>query len=150
MTKRGAEIVFLIGFLIMSLLLFKSSARFPEVVQHSTASYVRFLALCLGGLSIIEILLWVKNRSTAKSKMLDLTSAPFRFWSLLVLMFAYAMLLEPLGFYLASLLFLPITMVILGARKKLQIILTTGGVLVFVYIVFAELLSVPLPESTFF
>lgn len=150
MTKRGAEILLLIGFLIMAVLLYRSSATFPEVVQRSTAAYVRFLAICIAGLSIIEILLWVKNRSTAEKKMLDLTSAPVRFWSLLILMFAYAMLLEPLGFYLASALFLPITMVVLGARKKLQILLTTGGVLIFVYIVFAQLLSVPLPESTFF
>ena len=150
MTKRIAELLLLSVFLLMAVLLYRSTTAFPEVVQHSTAAYVRFLALCLGGLVVVELLLWVKNRSTAEKKMLNLTSAPVRFWSLLVIMFGYAMLLEPLGFYLASALFLPVTMVILGARKKLQITLTSGGVLLFVYFVFAQLLSVPLPESTFF
>jgi putative tricarboxylic transport membrane protein len=150
MTKRGAELLLLCGFLIIAVLLYRSTAAFPEVVQHSTAAYARFLAICLGALAVVELLLWVKNRSTTEKKMLDLTSAPARFWSLLIIMFGYAMLLEPLGFYLASALFLPVTMVILGARKKLLIVLTSGGVLLFVYIVFAQLLSVPLPESTFF
>jgi putative tricarboxylic transport membrane protein len=150
MTKRLAELLLLTVFLVMAVFLHRSTAAFPAVVQQSTAAYVRFLALCLGGLSVVELLLWAKNRKTAEKKMLDLTSAPTRFWSLLISMFGYAMLLEPLGFYLASALFLPITMVILGARRKLQIALTSGGVLLFVYVVFAQLLSVPLPESTFF
>jgi putative tricarboxylic transport membrane protein len=79
-----------------------------------------------------------------------MTAAPFRFWSLLILMFAYSLLLEYLGFYVTSALFLPLTMFVLGARKVFSIALTSGGVLIFIFLVFGKILSVPLPESSLF
>ncbi|NOX32129.1 MAG: tripartite tricarboxylate transporter TctB family protein [Deltaproteobacteria bacterium] len=150
MTKRLAELLSLSMFLLIAILLYKSTMNFPEVVQNSTAAYVRFLAICFGGLCLLAILLRLKSKSTEENKKLDLAAAPVRFWSLLILMFVYSLLLEPLGFYLASALFLPVTMVVLGARKKILIALTAVGVLLFVYIVFAKLLGVPLPESSLF
>ena len=93
------------------------------------------------------MLLWAKNNKVIDKKMLDLTSAPVRFWGMLIIMFGYAMLLELLVFYFASAIFLPVSMSLLGARKKLLIAFTTSAVLLFVYCVFELLLSVPLPES---
>jgi putative tricarboxylic transport membrane protein len=150
MTRRAAEIALLTGFLILAVLLYRSTAAYPEVVQNSTAAYVRFLGICLGVLCGLELLLRIKKQSQEPGKKLELASSPLRFWGLLIIMFLYAMLLEPLGFYLASALFLPLTMFMLGARKKLQVILTSAGVLLFVYLVFAKLLSVPLPQSSLF
>jgi putative tricarboxylic transport membrane protein len=150
MTKRIAELILLGVMLTVAVLLHRSTAAFPDYVQNSTAAYVRFLAICLGCLCLLELFLCAGNVEGGEKKMLNLTTAPGRFWSLLVLMFVYAMLLEPLGFYIASALFLPFTMFILGARKKMQIVFTSGGVLLFVYLVFAKLLTVPLPESYLF
>jgi putative tricarboxylic transport membrane protein len=150
MTRRVAELLLLSVLVVVAVLLHKSTAGFPQVVQNSTAAYVRFLALCLGGLAAVEFFLTVKKRSSGQEKMLDMTAAPLRFWGLLICMFGYALLLEPLGFYFASALFLPAAMVLMGARKKMQVILTSAGVLLFVYAVFAKLLSVPLPESSLF
>ena len=150
MTKRTAELLLLFFFMVMAVLLYRSTAGFPEVVQHSTAAYVRFLAICLGGLCAVELLLWAKNNKVIDKKMLDLTSAPVRFWGMLIIMFGYAMLLELLGFYFASAIFLPVAMALLGARKKLLIAFTTSAVLLFVYCVFEQLLSVPLTESMLF
>ncbi len=150
MTKRITELLLLSAFLLTAILLHRSAASFPEMVQGSTATYVRFLAISLGGLCLLEITLWLRKREAAEKQKLNLTTAPGRFWMLLILMFGYSMLLEPLGFYLASALFLPVTMYILGTKNKLQIILTSGGVLLFVYLVFAKLLGVPLPESFLF
>ncbi|MBE0585723.1 MAG: tripartite tricarboxylate transporter TctB family protein [Desulfofustis sp.] len=150
MTKRTAELIVLSVFLVIALALHRSTATFPDSVQGSTAAYVRFLAICLGGLCLLELLLWAKNRPVGAKKMLALTAAPVRFWGILILMFGYAMLLEQVGFYLASSLFLPAAMVLLGSRKTPLITITSGSVLLFVYLVFAKLLSVPLPESTLF
>ncbi len=119
-------------------------------MQNSTAAYVRFLGISLGLLCLVELVLWGRKRADGEKKMLNMTTAPGKFWGLLILMFVFAMLLEPLGFYLASALFLPVTMVVMGSRKKLQIILTSAGVLLFVYLVFEKVLSVPLPESSLF
>ncbi len=151
MTKRLAEMLVLACFLAISVLLYKSTESFPEVTQSSTALYIRFLATTLGIFSLLELLLRMRKKNVDRDQeKMQLTEAPMKFTALLVLMFVYAMLLEPLGFYLASALFLPLTMYILGSRRLLSIVLTTGGVLLFVFLVFALLLGVPLPESSLF
>jgi len=151
MTKRLAELVLLAGFVVMALFLYRSTAAFPQVTQGSTANYIRALAVSLGGLCLLELGLKSRKKEREKqSSPLQVASAPAQFSGLLILMLLYAMLLEPLGFYIASALFLPLSMVLLGGRRLLPIILTSGGVLLFVYVVFARLLNVPLPESTFF
>jgi putative tricarboxylic transport membrane protein len=150
MTKRLTEILILGAFLIISIGLYKSTADFPEMVQGSTANYIRFLAVSLGILCLVEAGLWMRKKHQDQGKKLNMTAAPFRFWSLLILMFVYSLLLEYLGFYVTSALFLPMTMFVLGARKVFLIALTSGGVLLFVFLVFGKILGVPLPESSLF
>ena len=120
------------------------------MVQGSTATYVRFLAFSLGLLCLVEVGLWLRKRGKENGKKLDITSAPVRFWSLFFLMLIYSLLLEYFGFYVTSAVFLPITMFVLGARKKVKLLLTSGGVLLFIYLVFGKLLGVPLPQSSLF
>ncbi len=150
MTKRLAEILVLGLFMVMAIMLYRSTASFPEMTQGSTGAYIRFLAVSLGILSLVELSLNMRAKGKEANDILNITSSPAMFISLLILMFLYAMLLEPLGFYLSSALFLPVTMYTLGARKLLTILPTSAGVLVFVFVVFDKLLSVPLPESTLF
>lgn len=120
------------------------------MVQGSTAMYVRFLGVTLGILCAIELLLWFKKRGQAKIDKLVMGKNPLRFWGLFSLLLVYAAVVSTLGFYLTSALFLPLAMLLLGARKPLTISLTSAGVLLFIYLVFAKLLEVPLPESTLF
>ncbi|MCG8471283.1 MAG: tripartite tricarboxylate transporter TctB family protein [Desulfobacterales bacterium] len=150
MTKRLTELLILGGFALLAILLYLSTSSYPESVQGSTAMYVRFLATSLGILCAVEIASWLKKREKAIHEKLNITAAPLRFWGLLAELVIYSQLLEPLGFYLASLLFLPVAMLTQGARKPLSIGLTTGGVLLFVFLVFETLLAVPLPERLWF
>ncbi|VFQ46858.1 tripartite tricarboxylate transporter TctB family protein [Desulfoluna butyratoxydans] len=150
MTKRVAELLILGGFMLLALLLYRSTAAYPEAVQGSTAMYVRFLAVSLGVLCAVEVGMWLKSREQEISEKLNITAAPIRFWGLLAELVVYTLLLEPLGFYLASLIFLPVAMVTQGAKKPLTIGTTTAGVLLFVFLVFEKLLAVPLPERLWF
>jgi len=150
MTKRLAEVFILGGYLILAVLLYRSTASYPASVQGSTAMYVRFLGVALGSLCALELLFWVQRRPKVQPVVLTIAAAPLRFWGLLILLILYAVALTPLGFYVSSAIFLPMAMLLLGARKPLSIILTSGGVLLFVYLVFAKLLAVPLPASTMF
>jgi putative tricarboxylic transport membrane protein len=149
MTKRVAELLLLSAFLILAVSLYVSTANYPESVQGSTANYVRFLAISLGILCAAELFICLAKVGEGRTQ-LNIAKIPFRFWGLLVLLTVYSVVLEPLGFYLASALFLPAAMVVLGARKKGQICFTTIGVLGFVYLVFERLLTVPLPERLLF
>ncbi|WP_300673479.1 tripartite tricarboxylate transporter TctB family protein [Desulfoluna sp.] len=150
MTKRVTELLILGGFMVLAFLLYRSTAAYPDSVQGSTAMYIRFLAVSLGLLCAVETGLWLKSREKEISEKLNITAAPMRFWGLFIELVIYSLLLEPLGFYLASVLFLPVAMVTQGAKKPITIGLTTAGVLLFVFLVFEKLLVVPLPERLWF
>jgi putative tricarboxylic transport membrane protein len=150
MTKRLAELLILSGYLILAVLLYRSTASYPVSVQGSTALYVRFLGMALGVFCCLEIFLWFKNRNQATTEKLTIATVPMRFWGLFILLLIYSTALSYLGFYLSSALFLPLAMLLLGAKKPLSIGLTSIGVLLFVYLVFAKLLEVPLPEGSLF
>jgi putative tricarboxylic transport membrane protein len=151
MTKRLMEFLILSAFLIIAVLLYCSTASYPAMVQGSTARYVRFLGVMLGLLCSLELFfLLKKKKQEGGTEKLVMGSKPLLFWGLFIILLVYAVLLTPLGFYLSSALFLPASMLLLGARKPLTISLSTAGVLLFVYLVFALLLEVPLPESTLF
>lgn len=150
MTKRFAEFIILSAFLILAVLLYRSTASYPDAVQGSTALYVRFLGLALSFFCSLELFLWLKNRKQAETEKMTIAKVPMRFWGLFILLLIYSVSLSYLGFYFASALFLPLAMLLLGARKPLSICLTSAGVLMFVYLVFAKLLEVPLPEGSLF
>lgn len=153
MTKKFTELLLLGGFLVLAVLLHSSTASYPKFVQGSTAAYVRFLAISLGILCLIEMFSSSKATEEKKAEMkksLVLSDAPGRFWGLCILLFVYAASFELLGFYLASAIFLPVAMFLLGARKPVTIGLTCSGVLLFVYLVFGKLLGVFLPVSSLF
>lgn len=150
MSKRLAELLILIGYLVLAVLLYRSTASYPQSVQGSTAMYVRFLGMALGVLCTIELFLWVQMRGQVKKESLNITEAPLRFWGLLILLVIYSSLLSTFGFYLTSAVYLPLGMILLGERKPLRITLTSAGTLLFVFLVFAKLLEVPLPEGSLF
>lgn len=153
MTKRFAELLLLGGFLVLAVLLYNSTAAYPKFVQGSTAAYVRFLAICLGILCLTELFITSKNKKKEQDSQpaaLNMAEAPRRFWGLCILLFIYAASFEFLGFYLASAIFLPTAMLLLGARKPLHFGVTTIGILLFVYLVFEKLLGVFLPTSSLF
>lgn len=151
MTKRFAELLLLGGFLVLAVLLYNSTAAYPKFVQGSTAAYVRFLAICLGILCLAELFLASKKKGKDNlNAPLNMADAPRKFWGLCILLFLYAASFEFLGFYLASAVFLPVAMLLLGARKPLPVGLTAVGILLFVYIVFEKLLGVFLPTSSLF
>ncbi len=160
MTKKSVELILLVAMLVLSVLLYSSTAAYPQAVQGSTAAYVRFLAVAMGILCLFEGIFCLrrKNPQTSASDAEENTqntsfsvgAHPKAFWSLFILLMAYGGIFSFVGFYIASALFLPITMFVLGARKPITISLTTLGVLGFVYVVFERILEVYMPMGTFF
>lgn len=148
MRGRLIEILLLAGFLTIAVLLHRSTASYPSFVQGSTASYVRFLAVSLGVLSAAQLLISWRSRAVAEGGTGG--GNPQRFWALLILLGLYSWALGPFGFFAASAAFLPLTMVAMGARRPLPIILNSAAILAFVYFIFVKLLAVHLPKGTLF
>lgn len=150
MSKRITEFTLLGGFLVLAVLLYRSTAAYPAFVQGSTAEYVRFLGMSLGLLCVFELFLTAKKVAKENKQPLNITSSPRLFWGLFILLCVYAASFELLGFYLASAVFLPLAMCLLGARKPHLIGLASAGVILFVYLVFEKTLGVFMPASSLF
>ena len=150
MTRRLVELGLLAGFVVLAVLLYRSTASYPAFVQGSTASYVRFLAWSLGILCLAELGLTFWRQRGRSEDGESATSLGRRFWALLVLLVVYSLALSPFGFFPASVVFLPITMIAMGARRPISIVATTAGILIFIHLVFVELLELHLPAGTLY
>ena len=67
-----------------------------------------------------------------------------------VIMIAYAVLLHFFGFIPATLVFVAATMLAMGERRPMWILLTTLGITGFIYVLFALVMNVVLPQGVLF
>jgi len=147
MTKKTVDRAVLVLLIVMAVLLYFSTAYYKGIAIKTSAKYVQFLAVFIGGLSVVQLgHSLLKDRSYDK---LVLTGHLPRFLGLLVALIIFALVFEPLGFFIPAAVFIPVVSYMLGYRNRVTIGLTTVGVLGFVYLVFIQLLSVNLPGINF-
>lgn len=147
MTRKITDYIILIFCVILAVLLHRSTAGYAEVSQNSTAAYVRFLALSLGILSSIQVFInFKKNDNTT----VEFYKDKKRFFTLLILLVVYGLLISFFGFVLSTAVFLPLTMYLMGHRKIKVIVLSSGGLLLFLQVLFVTILRVPLPKGIIF
>ncbi len=147
MTKKTVDRAVLVLLIVMAVLLYFSTAYYKGIAIKTSAKYVQFLAVFIGGLSVVQL-----GHSLLKDRSHDrlvLTGHLPRFLGLLVALTIFALVFEPLGFFIPAAIFIPVMSYMLGYRNLLTIGLTTVGVLGFVYLVFIQLLSVNLPGINF-
>lgn len=88
--------------------------------------------------------------STGKESGLWKTPA-FRKVSLMVFSsLVYMVVMEQVGFFVTTLVYLPIMMKLLGIQKLRTILLSTGIVVLFIYLIFVSFLNVPFPDGITF
>ncbi|HBQ36390.1 MAG TPA: hypothetical protein DD729_06070 [Rhodobacteraceae bacterium] len=147
MTKKNVDRAVLVLLIVMAVLLYFSTANFKGIAIKTSAKYVQFLAVFIGGLSVVQLgYSLLKDRSFDR---LVITEHWPRFLSLLGGLIIFALLFEHLGFFIPAAVFIPVVSVLLGFKNWLAIGLTTAGVLGFVYLVFVQMLSVNLPGVTY-
>ncbi len=156
MNNRNIDIVFSVLFFSLSCYFIYSTSinflidgkpLFSQFTQDKTASYIRVVSYFMGFLSIV---LLVKTIYTNDIKVQMFCTSPKRFFSLLGAIIVYILVLPYIGFFIATSIFLPLTMLAMGYRRLKVIILSCIGILAFVYLLFVELFGVPLPELTIF
>jgi putative tricarboxylic transport membrane protein len=64
--------------------------------------------------------------------------------------FIYLLIMSSVGFYLTTLVYLPLMIWLLGVRKIRVITLSAVLVLIFIYLVFSAFLKIPIPEGIAF
>ena len=147
MTRRITDYIILIFCVVLAVLLYRSTAGYAEVSQNSTAAYVRFLALSLGILSMIQVITNFRNNDNST---VEFYRNKKRFFSLLGLLFTYSLLISFFGFLLSTALFLPATMYFMGHRKIKIILFASTGLILFLQVLFVSILQVPLPDGLIF
>lgn len=147
MSKTTVDRIVLASFVILSVLLYFSTDSYPGIAQKTSAKYVRFLAVSLGGLSVIQLGLSLLRDD--RTGTLDLTAHYPRFLGLIAALIGFGLTFNTLGFFIPAAVFIPVVAVMLGQRNPVMILATTAGLLVFVYMIFVMLLGVTLPGPRF-
>ena len=145
--KRKINIDVYIGIalaLVSAFFLWETGRLRPGAAQFPRMVLVAFLAL-----SILVAALGVRktlNPALAKKSdfglSFDIAKMPVIAFAFIVL---YLVLLNTVGFFIATTIFTPMFMVLYGARKILPIAATTVGLNLFVWVLFVRILNVFIP-----
>ena len=131
----------------MAVLLYRSTADYTGIALETSARYVRFLAVFIGVLCVAQ--LGFSFARGASDGPLKITDHVPRFLGLLAALICFGLVFEHVGFFISGGVFIPAVTWMLGYRQPVTLALVTGGVLLFVYLVFIKLLSVNLPGLEF-
>ncbi|WP_114010976.1 tripartite tricarboxylate transporter TctB family protein [Cohaesibacter intestini] len=145
MTRKLVDRSVLILMIVGAVLLFNSTASYTGIAVSTSAKYVQFLAVSIGLLCTVQLGFSI-SRDKGQERLVLTDHFP-RFLSLIVGLILFAITFEHVGFFVAAGIFIPIISVALGYRRYVTIGLTTLGVLLFVYLVFIQLLAVNLPTG---
>ena len=140
MTRSSTNRLFAAGGLGLAAALFLGANSFPDRAADA-ARYIFFLAGMLAVLSLILLL----QRTSSPDSHVRWVRSPKNFTLTLASMVGYGILISFIGFFPASALFMAALSWMLGFRRPVFILLGTGLILGFVWLVFVHFLGVPVP-----
>ncbi|MGH3088834.1 MAG: tripartite tricarboxylate transporter TctB family protein [Rubrobacteraceae bacterium] len=130
--------------LLLAVSAFVVTFGFPppaEANDPGAAAFPRLVAAGLAGLAVIQL------ATPGSGEDLPTGGNALRVAGVLVLLLVYSALLEPLGFILATVLFLFATLLLAEVRNPLPLALIPVGVSALLFYLFYELLRVSLPTG---
>jgi len=146
--RKYIEIAISILFVLLAVLLYGSTDAVNQAVSKastdSTSTYVNTLALVLGITAGFELIMSILSSPTA----IEFTKSPLKFISLILLLIGYVWSMEYVGFILATLVFLPATMKMMGYESLVKSLIISAGITLFVYLLFQVGFEILLPEPT--
>lgn len=145
-------IISILGFVI-SCLIMNAASEFPLefTVNGPGAGFWPFsLGAFLFAAAVVLFVYTLFNKDFLSHTEVALTlPANKRVYFFMGLILVYCVLINLLGFYAASAVLIPIIMKMMDCKDKKVIALTTIGTIVFIYLVFGEVLNTNMPESIF-
>jgi len=145
MSKKYIDIVLSIFFIILAVLLYRSTATFPKSALFTTAVYIKFLAYVLGIASFTQLVISFMSDASIK---VVFARDPKKFFILILSLIVYVWIMRYIGFIISTLIFLPVTMRYMGYEKFRKSIIISACITLFVYILFVKLFEIQLPEAT--
>jgi len=150
MGRKYIDISLSIFFIVLAALLYGSADTVSQAVSQastdSTSAYVNTLAIVLGIAGLIELI----KSALSTSSIINFTHNPKKFIFLIVSLFSYVFILDYFGFVISTMIFLPITMNLMGYKSVIKSILIAAGITATVYLLFQVGFEILLPEATIF
>lgn len=142
-----------IGGILVGGLIMLAASKFPLAFTENGPG-PGFWPFSLGmGIFLGAILLLgysVLKRDSLERQLVALTlAANKRVYLMMGLMVLFCILINLLGFYIASAVVIPLVMQLMDYHDKKVMAMTTVGTLAFIYLVFGMLLNTQMPESIF-
>ncbi len=137
---NGNRIFLLAAFLILAAF----ASRLPQMPQEARG----YPAIVLVGAAVLDVYLFIRGGEVT-SEVLEASKKKLIF-SFVALVFAYYYLLGKIGYILATMSFLYVLFLLLRLKSKKVFIFLTPIVTLLLYFFFTRVLSVILPEGTWF
>lgn len=141
MNKRTVSIISGAAGLVLAGTVYYFTSQFPARAAHA-GQYVKFLTLVLAILSGLLILTEFKNRAAENIVWMK---APRYFTITAVLTVLYLSVINIIGFYIASALYILILAPMLGLKNRKMLFISAALLLGVIYAVFVNFLEVPVP-----
>ena len=148
MNKKYIDIIISIFFIALAVLLYSSADTTSNAVSKastdSTSAYVNALAITLGVAGVIELVMSVISNPSY----IEFTKNPGKFFMLILSLIAYVFMMEYVGFIVATLIFLPFTMRVMGYKNLLKSVVISVVITAAIYLLFQVGFEIQLPEMT--
>jgi len=145
MSKKYIDIFLSILFIVLSVLLYRSTASFPKSALFTTAIYIKFLSISLFISSLFMLFFAFKTEITQK---VEFTKDPKKFFILVLSLIVYVWIMQYIGFIASTILFLISTMRFMGHNNFIKSVIISLLVTGFVYLLFVKIFEIQLPEAT--
>lgn len=144
-----AEVVIGLLLIFLSLFLYWLTLDFPLGKLSKTAGPAAMPRLWIYGLLVVSLLLIINTIRAQDHKKPENNSNLYKSLGLVGFMIVYLSIVNILGYYFSTFLFLSAGAYLLGYRKHMLIFITAIGFSLFSYFVFYQILQVPLPIGIF-
>lgn len=138
---------------ILGIVMVTISKEFPIVIgmgDPGSGFWPTVLGYLLILLAVLLILVNIVGKNKNKEKKVILsTPANIQVYIFMSIIVVYCVLLYFLGFFIASFMFIPCSMYILGVRNKKMMLISCMLILVAIYIIFQIILRITLPLPIF-
>ncbi len=144
------RIILSIFFIVLAALLYGSADTVNQAVSQastdSTSTYVNTLAIVLGVAGTIELIM----SAISSPSVIEFTKDYKKFFFLIVALIIYVASIEYIGFIVATLIFLPVTIKAMGYASIIKALVISSGITLFVYLLFQVGFDILLPEASLF
>ena len=152
MTNKMRNLVLSVIMLIFGDGMYVIALDIPKKIESDVGSgYVpKFIAICIAVTAIAQLILTLKNNSESDKKVVKFFDDPFGGIGTIVLMAAYMLAFEPLGFLVASAVYLFLQILLLSDKTNRNPILFAIIAIVLpvaVEALFVFVIKMPLPKG---